>query len=103
MCQKGNDSKKKPQKKQQLKTRKALHHNDTPTTILKVFEDLFATFIYNNYHKSQLDGTFPEDSKTAEAVNVYNATKCTDKNNYRLVSIMSNISKFMNQMYDYFD
>ena len=55
-----------------------------------------------------LDGTFPEDLKTAKFVPVYKKKKSTDKNNYRPVSILSNISKiyersFYNQMYDYFD
>ena len=55
-----------------------------------------------------LDGTFPEDLKTAEFVPVHKKEKRTYKNNYRPVSILSNISKiyersFYNQMYDYFD
>ena len=44
-----------------LKTRKAVSSNDIPTNILKDFEGLFATCIYNNYNKSLLDGTFHED------------------------------------------
>ena len=100
-CHKGNNSK----INQQLK---AFRSNDIPTEIIKDFEDLFATFIYNNYNESLLDGTFPEDLKTAEVVPVYKKKKCTDKNSYRPVSILSNISKiygrsFYNQMYDYID
>ena len=42
------------------------------------------------------------------AAEVHKKKKRTDKNNYRPVSILSNISKiyersFYNQMYDYFD
>ena len=47
-----------------LKSGKAAHSNDVPTKIIKDFKDFFATFIYNNYNKSLLDGTFPEDLKT---------------------------------------
>ena len=55
-----------------------------------------------------LDGTFPEDLKTAEVAPAHKKKERTDKNNYRPVSILSNISKiyemsFYNQMYDYFD
>ena len=35
---------------------------------MKDFEDLFATFIYNNGNKFLLDGNFPEDLETTEAV-----------------------------------
>ena len=69
-----------------------------------------ATIICNNYNKSLLDKTIPEDLKTAEFMPVYKKKKCTNKNNYRLevVKILSNISKnceisFYNQIYDYFD
>ena len=91
-----------------LKSGKAVRSNDIPTKIIKDFKDLFATFICNNYNKCLLDGTFPEDLKTAEVVPVHKKKKRTDKNNYRPVSILSNISKiyersFYNQMYDYFD
>ena len=91
-----------------LKPKKAVCSNDIQTKILKNFEDLFATFMYNNYNKSLLDGTFPEELKTAKVAPFYKNKNCTDKNNYRLVSIWSNISKiygryFYNKMYDYYD
>ena len=41
-----------------FKRGKAVRSNDIPTEIVKDFEDVCATFIYNNYHKSLLDGTF---------------------------------------------
>ena len=59
-----------------LKSGKAVRSNDIPTKIIKDFKDLFATFIYNNYNKCLLDGTFPEDLKTAEVVPVYKKKKC---------------------------
>ena len=66
-----------------LKFGKAVRSNDIPTKIIKEFKDLFATFIYNNYNKALLDGTFPEDLKTAEVVPVYKKKKRTGKNYYR--------------------
>ena len=91
-----------------LKSGKAVRSNDIPTKIIKDFKDLFATFIYKNNNKSLLDGKFPENLKTAEAVPVYKKKKRIDKNNYTPVDISSNISKiyessFYNQMYDYLD
>ena len=55
-----------------------------------------------------LDGTFPEDLKTAEVAPVCKKKKRTEKTNFSPVSILSNISKtyetsFYNQMYDYLD
>ena len=52
-----------------LKSGKAVRHNDIPTKIIKDFKDLFATFIYNVY-KCLLDETFPENLKAAEVVSV---------------------------------
>ena len=91
-----------------LKLEKGVCNNNIPTKILKDFEDLLATFIYNNYNKPLLDGIFLEDLKSVEVVPVYKKKKRTDKNNYRPLSILSNISKiyersFYNQMYDNFD
>ena len=40
-----------------------------------------------------LDGTFPEDLKTTEVERVYKTKKRTHENNYRLLTILSNISK----------
>ena len=82
--------------------------NYIPTKIKKDFKGLFATFMYNNYNKSFLNGTFPEVLRTIEVVPAYKKKKRTDKNNYRPVSNLSNISKiyeksFCNQMYNYFD
>ena len=71
-----------------LKPGKAVRSNDIQTKILKDFEDVFATCLYINYNNSLLDGVFPEDLKTAEVVPVYKKRKCTDKRNYRSVSIL---------------
>ena len=66
-------------------------------------------FIYNNYNKSLLDGTFPEELLNSwSCACLQENKKRTDKDNYGPVSILSNISKiyersFYNQMYDYFD
>ena len=55
--------------------------NYIPTKTKKDFKGLFATFMYNNYNKSFLNGTFPEVLRTIEVVPVYKKKKRTDKNN----------------------
>ena len=57
---------------------------------MKDFEDLFATFIYNNDIKSLLDENFPEDLETTEVVPVYKKKNLIDKSNYRPASILLN-------------
>ena len=57
---------------------------------MKDFEDLFATFIYNNDIKSLLDENFPEDLETTETVPVYKKKNLIDKSNYRPASILLN-------------
>ena len=57
---------------------------------MKDFEDLFATFIYNNDIKSLLDENFPEDLETTEVVPVYKKKNLIDKSNYRHASILLN-------------
>ena len=60
---------------------------------MKDFEDLCATFIYNNGNNSLLDGNFPEDLETTEVVPVYKKKNCIDKSNCRPVSILLNTVK----------
>ena len=93
---------------QKNQPRKVVHSHGIPTKIIKDCEDLLATFICNNYNNSLLDGNFPEDFKIVDVMPVNKNKKCTDKNNYRPVSILSNIltiyeRSFYNQMHDYFD
>ena len=58
-----------------LKIRKAVSSNGIPTKILKDFQGILATYIFNNYIKSLPYGTFPEDLKTAEVAPVYKKKK----------------------------
>ena len=90
-----------------LKPGKAVRSNDILTNIMKDFE-AYLLYYNNNYNKSLLERTFTEGLKSAEVVPVYKKIKHTNKNNYRPVSILSNISKiyersFYNQTHDYFD
>lgn len=60
------------------------------------------------YNKSLLHETFPEDLAATEVVPIYKKKKRTDKNNYGPLSISANLSKiceryFYNQMYNYFE
>ena len=70
--------------------------------------DIFSNLI-NKHFKYCIDkGEFPNDLKHADIVPVYKKNCKCEKENYRPVSILSNLSKIYeklmyNQLYDYFD
>ena len=76
--------------------------SDTPTKIIKLNSDIFQRFKYF------IDkGEYPGYLKHVGTVPVYNKNNKCEKENYRPVSILSNLSKIYerlmyNQLYDYF-
>ena len=76
-----------------LDPKKAIKSNDIPTKIIKEFNPLFAEFLTRNFNACLNEGIFPEDLKCSEVVPIYKKKDRRDKNNYRPVSILSNISK----------
>ena len=77
----------------QLDPKKASQSEDIPTKLIKEFQNLFATVIANDFNKCLHGGTFPNKLKIAEVIPVYKKNEPSDKNNYRPISILSNISK----------
>ena len=91
-----------------LNDNKAVQSTDIPTKLIKEFCDFFSEFIYKSINHCITEGNFIADFKKAEVRPVYKNDGRVDKSNYRLISILSNISKIYerclySQLYDYFD
>ena len=72
-----------------LDAKKVSKSNDIPLRIIKEFSDIFGGFLAKNFHECLDKVFFPDALKFAEVVPVYKKMI----NNYRPVSIVSNISK----------
>ena len=78
----------------QLNTSKAGQSTDIPTKIIKQNSDIFADFILTSFNQSVANSIFPSSLKNADITSVF--FKKGDRNlkdNYRPVSILSNISR----------
>ena len=90
-----------------LDIKKGLLSSDIPTKIIKEFDNLLATFIIENFNLCLNKGEFPEILKIAEVTPIYKKANPFEKDNYRPISILSNISKnfdriMHNQMNNFF-
>ena len=82
--------------------------SDTPTKIIKLNSNIFSNLIYKQFNYCIDNGEFPNDLKHADIVPVYKKNSKCEKENYRHVSTLSNLSKIYeklmyNQLYDYFN
>ena len=87
---------------------KAFQLLDIPTKIIKQNADIFCEFFFVNINHSINNSAFPEQLTLADVKPVFKKNSRTDKENYRPVSILPNISKICEkclykQLYDYFD
>ena len=87
-----------------LKTNKTTQSTDMPTKRIKENSDIFEDFIFGNYKKFY----FPNYLKNAIITPVHKKGAKTSKDNYRPVSILSNISKIyerllFKQILEYFE
>ena len=73
-----------------LDPKKVVQSNDIPTKLIKSF---FSDYIYINLNKCIKDGEYVEDFKKAEVRPLYKKDGRKEKSNYRLVSILPNVSK----------
>ena len=92
----------------ELDITKAFQLLDIPTKIIKQNADIFSGFFFVNINHSISNSTFPEQLKWADVRPVFKKNSRTDKENYRPVNILPNISKIYErclykQLYDYFD
>ena len=75
-----------------LDTAKASQQSDIPTKILKQNSDYFTQYFYENINQYISKSIFPSDLKFADVTPVYKKKSKNSKDNYRPVSILSNIS-----------
>ena len=90
-----------------LNTKKSCQTSGTPTKIIKLNSDIFSNLIYKHFNYCIDKDEFP-NLKHVNIVPVYKKNNKCEKENYRPVSILSNLSKIYeklmyNQLYDYFD
>ena len=77
-----------------LDTSKASQYSDIPTQILIENSDIFAEFLFANYNASVAENSiFPSVLKLADITPVFKNGDKECKDNYRPVSILSNVSK----------
>ena len=89
-----------------LKIRKASQKVDIPVRIIKENIDIVSYFLYHNFNNSSCS-TFPAAMKYAEVTPIHKKDDKTDKENYRPISILPDLSKvyerlMYNQIYTYF-
>ena len=92
----------------QLNTAKTCQNADTLAKIIKLHKDIFAKFISNNFNHCIDEDEFPYELKHADVIPVHKKKDKCIKENYRPLSILTNISKvneklLYNQLYSYFD
>ena len=90
-----------------LKIRKVSQKTDIPVRIIKENIDIVSYFLYHNFNNSLSCSTFPAAMKYAEVTPIHKKDNKTDKESYRPISILPNLSKvyerlMYNQIYPYF-
>ena len=76
-----------------LNINKATQNTDITTKIIKENSDIFGDFIFSNLNCCINTSSYPSLLKRADITPVHKKDSKSEKNNYRLVSILSNISK----------
>ena len=83
---------------QNLDASKACQDTDVPTKILKENADIFADFLHASFNEFVKKSEFPSVLKQANITPVYKKGERECKNNYRPVSILSNVSKIFERI-----
>ena len=91
-----------------LDNKKTCQESDIPVKIIKKNIDIFSVFIFHNFNNSIFDATFPSELKNADVIPVFKKKDRNNVENYRLISILPNLSKIYerclyDQMYKYFN
>ena len=84
-----------------LKNKKASQKTDIPIKIVKENVDIISHFLYDNFNNSLSCSSFPTGMKYADIAPSHKRDDKTNKTNYRLISILPNLSKVYERlMYD---
>ena len=84
-----------------LDTSKVTQQCDIPTKIIKDNKDLFSYFISASFNNAVNKGVFPNELKQADIKPIYKKESRNEKENYRPISILPNLSKIFERcMYD---
>ena len=78
---------------QMLQSNKATQNTDIPTKLIKDNTDIFAELVFTSLNKGIEQSVFPSKLKLANKTPVHKKNSESSKDNYRPVSILSNISK----------
>ena len=76
-----------------LDTSKATQQGSIPTEIMKDSKDLFSYFISASFNNAVNEDVFPDDLKQADIKPIYKKDSRNQKENYRPVGILPNLSK----------
>ena len=89
------------------KIKKASKKSVIPIKIIKENVDIISYFLYHNFNNSLSCATFPTSMKYADVIPIHKKVDETDKENYRPISILPNLSnvyeRLYKQIYPYFD
>ena len=92
-----------------LKIKKASQKSDIPLKIIKENVDVISYCLYHSFNNSLSCATYLYLSmKYTDVIPIHKKDDKTDKENYRLIKVLSNLSKvyerlMYNQIYSYFD
>ena len=91
-----------------LKIKKASQKSDVLLKFIKKNVDIISYFLYHNFNNSLSCATLSTSMKYADVIRIHEKDDKTDKENYRPISILPNLSKvyerlMYNQIYPYFD
>ena len=76
-----------------LKIRKVSQKIDIPVRIIKENIDIVSFFLHHNFNNSLSCCIFPTGMKYSEIIPIYKKDDKTDKENYRPIGILPNLSK----------
>ena len=81
-----------------MKTNKAIGPNSIPTKILKMSQHIIAKPLVYLINLSFSTGVFPDLLKIANTISVLKIRDRQDYNNYRPISLISNLSKLIEKL-----